>query len=308
MAIVSYIQECRAFCEFSSDERITANEVVLWHALFNLFNLRAASNVWPDGFVPLTNARVLSMTTWGSGDSAVETLRRARDRLITRGLIAYEPGERRQRAPMYRMRYFNAEAPVEECFTHKIKGNSLDKPLVKELDKPLDKVLVKVLDIKEKDIDPNPGPDSAFTHRQLSAGTNSARAGWFDPREPDQASDDGAWQQSARVRSAVAQRLISWALERMVPSGEDTHSLLCDLMAGGLSPQEITEAADHCQSMAKWEQKLLEIAHRREIDLGNLRGDLYELKRTRGLKTQDAVIHLREREKLHEEMAVRGWA
>ncbi len=121
MAIVNYVRESKAFIAFASDNKVSANEFVLWHALFNLFNLQATSNVWPDGFIPVSNSRLLSYTTFGAGKTGEETLRKTRDKLIQRGLIAYKAGERNKRNPTYRMIYFypSPEADV----TQEILGN-----------------------------------------------------------------------------------------------------------------------------------------------------------------------------------------
>ena len=74
MPKVNYITEHRAFIRYASDERITANEFILYEALFELFNERAVCNVWPDGFVPLPNGKVLALTVWGSGNSSNEKI------------------------------------------------------------------------------------------------------------------------------------------------------------------------------------------------------------------------------------------
>ena len=68
--IVNYVRECTAFIAYASDNKITANEFVLWHALFNAINQRAASSDWPDGFIPVSNSRLLSLTTLEPGKPA----------------------------------------------------------------------------------------------------------------------------------------------------------------------------------------------------------------------------------------------
>lgn len=300
MVIVSYVRECKAFCEYASEERLSDNEVVLWHALFNLFNLRAASNDWPEGFLPMSNAKVLSLTPWGSGDSAVEKLRRTRDKLLARGLIAYEAGERRRKAPLYAMKYFH---PV---FT----PQNVGKGVGNREGNGVGKGVGNREDIKDKDIDPDRDfyPDEfpdfvPDTHIQASGTANSAgaRAGWFDPRNPEN-EDDEAWLHSERTRAAVAQRILAWAVTdaRLARDGEDTHTLLCDLMAAGMHPSVIVESTRGCRGMAAWENVLLRRAHVDGLDLGPLRGERYELRRTRGLDAQSAVIVLREREKMQE--------
>lgn len=247
--IVSYVKECRAFTEFASDERITANEVVLWHALFELFNRRAASSIWPDGFIPLPNGKVLALTTFGSGDSANETLRKARDNLKNRGLIDYIPGEKRKKAPMYRLHYFHA-LPIPQEETEGFTQNKFGKPLVKPPGKPLG----KPLDIKEKDIDLNPD----ITHIYPLEEQHRARglSAWRDdvmPRKGGYRREDGTmercrfdagWLHSQAARGAIAQRLMD-----AFPGEMDTTDLwgsLVALMADGLPPEVIDDAlSDH---------------------------------------------------------------
>lgn len=243
MPIISYINECKAFCEYASEERLSDNEVVLWHALFNLINLRATSNHWPEAFIPLTNAKVLSMTPWGSGNAAVEKLRRTRDRLIQRGLIAYEPGERRKRAPMYQLRYFCAG---DDGFTHKNMVNGVGN----SEGNGEGKGVVKGVDIKDKDLD-RP-PDS--THSEEPAAPTRAREGAAAWRSDTQARPGGykradgtvgmcrfdrGWETSDKARGAIAQRLMDgWDGEN------DTGNLwgrLRELMEDGLPPEVIED-------------------------------------------------------------------
>ncbi len=148
MAIVNYVKESKAFIAYASDNKITANEFVLWHALFHIFNQRATSNVWPDGFVPVSNSKLLSFTTFGCGNSALETLRKSRDRLIQRGLIEYRAGERNKRNPMYRIIFFNTSETAD--FTQEKLDNPQGNPLGNMQGNPQGNPLGNVGDIINK--------------------------------------------------------------------------------------------------------------------------------------------------------------
>lgn len=247
MPIISYINECKAFCDFAGEERLSDSEVVLWHALFNLFNLRAASSNWPEGFLPLTNAKVLSMTPWGSGNPAVEKLRRTRDRLIQRGLIAYEPGERRKRAPMYQLRYFHPGADDGFTPNNKVKG------VGNQQGNHEGNVQGNGQDIKDKDRDLNPDRNPC-THSEKPVVQHRAREGAASWRTDSTARPGGykradgtvgmcrfdqGWQTSDRARGAIAQRLMDgWAGDNDL---DNLHSRLCELMLDGLPPEVIED-------------------------------------------------------------------
>lgn len=247
MPIISYINECKAFCDFAGEERLSDSEVVLWHALFNLFNLRAASNNWPEGFLPLTNAKVLSMTPWGSGNPAVEKLRRTRDRLIQRGLINYEAGERRKRAPMYQLRYFHPVA--DDGFTPKNMVNGVGNVQ----DNHEGNGQGNGQDIKEKDRDSDPDRNPC-THSEKPVAVSRAREGAASWRENTAARPGGykradgnvgmcrfdqGWQTSDKARGAIAQRLLDgWAGEN---DQDNLHGRLCELLEDGLPPEVIED-------------------------------------------------------------------
>lgn len=244
MAIINYISECKAFCDYASEERLNDNEVVLWHALFNLVNLRATSNSWPEAFIPITNAKVLSMTPWGSGNAAVEKLRRTRDRLVQRGLLAYEAGERRKRAPMYQLRYFHPQA--EEGFT----PSNVVKGVGNGMGNGVGKGVGNGVDIKEKDRDLDPEPlthslkepqEDARAGAAAWARATTARPGGYRRADATEAPCrfDAGWISSTRARGAVAQRLIdAWEGEQDVP---DLWGALVDLMQEGLPPELVED-------------------------------------------------------------------
>lgn len=104
MCYVNYVRENIAFMEYASDERLSASEQLLWHALIHLMNQRANGSDWPEGFVSIPNARILFYAPFGE-----DTLTSARNRLKQRGLIDYIPGKKNKQAPQYKMIYFGAE-------------------------------------------------------------------------------------------------------------------------------------------------------------------------------------------------------
>ena len=104
MCYVNYVRENIAFMEYASDERLSASEQLLWHALIHLMNQRANGSDWPEGFVSIPNARILFYAPFGE-----DTLTNARNRLKQRGLIDYIPGKKNKQAPQYKMTYFCAE-------------------------------------------------------------------------------------------------------------------------------------------------------------------------------------------------------
>ena len=205
MARVNYIKECRAFMALSAAERLSANEFVLWHALFELFNRKANNDEWPDGFVEISNAKLLPMTTFGVGDSGCETLRKTREKLQARGLIKYRKGRRNALTPAYCLCYFFAEkseaaesvetsesvrlngtAPGRR--TGKLLGKPLGKPLGKALGKalgnPLAKTLAKTLDIP-LNVNLNGNPNVVQKKLISSGGTNTRAKAVMANRQPE---------------------------------------------------------------------------------------------------------------------------
>lgn len=104
MAKVNYVRENTAFIEYASDEHVTANERLLWYALFHLMNRRAIGSDWPDEPISISNARLLSLVPFSE-----DSLAKARNRLVQRGLIRYEPGKKNTASPRYAINYFCAE-------------------------------------------------------------------------------------------------------------------------------------------------------------------------------------------------------
>lgn len=109
MPIVNYVKEHIRFMEFATDHHLSSGERLLWYALMHILNQRAEGNRWPDGMVEIANERLLAYCPM-----KFDTLAAARNNLKQRGLIDYTPGDKRKKAPAYRVNYFDAQdAPGE---------------------------------------------------------------------------------------------------------------------------------------------------------------------------------------------------
>ena len=226
MAKVNYIKECRAFTMLAAEERLSANEVVLWHALFELFNRRAENENWPDGFIQIGNAKLLALTTFGAGDSGCEILRKTREKLQARGLIKYRKGRRSALTPEYCLCYFFAEKSeaadtAETPEPIRPKSTNPGRWTGKPLDIPLNVNL---------NGNPNPG------HTQFLTGRGNPRAN-DDLGHTDGSGYDQGWKTSAKARGAIAQRLLD-QYDGLLDT-RDAWGDLCEVMADGLSPEAI---------------------------------------------------------------------
>ena len=77
-----------SFQDYSAREALSANEAMLFLALFRVMNDRK----WPRGMQRITNNELLAHTTF-YGSKRDDTLREARKRLAERGLITFTPGQ-----------------------------------------------------------------------------------------------------------------------------------------------------------------------------------------------------------------------
>ncbi len=122
MCYVNYVRESTSFMRFACDQGLTANERLLWYALFDVMNARAKGSDWPEGLIPITNKQLLSLVPFGEDSMAA-----ARNRLKQRGLIDFKPGKKNAAPPMYQMIYFAAELSTEKAqnvvFYPNISGN-----------------------------------------------------------------------------------------------------------------------------------------------------------------------------------------
>ncbi|MDI9520104.1 MAG: hypothetical protein QM308_02975 [Bacillota bacterium] len=251
MPRVNYVVECREFQKFAVKNRLTANEFMLWHALFELFNREAKGAWWPDDYLTLANSVVLAQTSFGAGDSACDILFRARKGLVKHGLIRYRKGKRNALMPQYAMNYFSVEkeenlnengaenAPASLDKYEKIEFDA-GKTLVKEAAEPLGKPPAKAL---KNPINLNTDGKPETLHTVPAGGKsdaekrNSASLLEILRDLPDGLLFDSAWQTSAKARGAVAQRLLD-SYEGEVDS-PDAWDDLCEVMRRGLPPDAI---------------------------------------------------------------------
>ena len=219
MPKVNYIRECRAFTAAAAERGLGANEIALWHALFEAFNRKASGEDWPDGYLSISNARLLALTPFGAGDSGCDILRRARERLARQGFIRYRAGERRRLAPAYQMVWLHAEEAGEGAPGGRIAANPGGKTGGNQETSALGRAAARI-----------PNPKGNLCHTPSIPG---------DPGHDCAGGPafDGAWRISARARGAVAQRLIDAYPGRI--DSVDAWGGLCEVMAQGLSPERI---------------------------------------------------------------------
>ena len=107
MPVVNYIAEHKAFIEYASNEGLSSGERLVWYGLVHIMNSRAKGVNWPDGFIRIPNERLLTYVPL-----SFDTMARARNKLIQRGLISFVKGSRNSAIPMYQMHYLTV--PNEE--------------------------------------------------------------------------------------------------------------------------------------------------------------------------------------------------
>lgn len=135
---MNFVKAMLAFQDYAAREALSANEVMLFLALFRVMNDR----FWPQGMQKITNNQLLAHTTF-YGSKRDDTLREARKRLAERGLIAFEPGDRRSRQPSYAIRWealgLESEAQKETApeIAHEAAPDIAPKKQGKNAGKPL---------------------------------------------------------------------------------------------------------------------------------------------------------------------------
>lgn len=127
MPIVNYVREHCAFMDYAADNGLTGAERLVWYALIHEMNRRANGPYWPDGFIRISNKRMLALVPMGE-----DAFMAARNRLAQRGLIQYQKGRKNAELPCYKVRYLTApEAGGEEdaeSYPPKV-DNSCGKPV-----------------------------------------------------------------------------------------------------------------------------------------------------------------------------------
>ncbi len=110
LVLIDYVRAMNAFIEYATDERLTPSEVAVWLQLFYFFNRRAKANVWPSGFIGISNQVML-----GRVGMSKATFLSTRNRLAQRGLIAVLAGKRNKEVPQYKLNYFFPQVVENIC-------------------------------------------------------------------------------------------------------------------------------------------------------------------------------------------------
>lgn len=219
MAQINFVEQMLAFHRYSISNNIRSNERLLWYELFFLFNDLAHGNEWPDGMVSISNKQLLGSLPYGE-----DSLLRARKNLAKQGLIQFKPGRKNKLCPHYQLVYF----PSRKA----------------SYPQPVDKVPIWA---------GNP-LDNMSGNAAYNISSNTQRNTQVIPLnqrelQTDSHTDccyDNAWRTSARVRNAVAQRIISqWGGDRT--GGDDIHFDLVDYMERGMTPEAITGVMNGCE-------------------------------------------------------------
>lgn len=306
MVEISYIRESEAFIRRAADEAVTGQERLLWYALLSCFNARAQGRSWPDGFIPIANRTLLSLVPFGE-----DALTAARNKLTQHGFIEYRKGLRNAQCPTYRMIYLAPRAEYAEEVSQQFPPDLPDEGFTPEIPGNMPgnnggnipgnnrgnkggNIPPNIADIDTDYTETGDGTVLRLpTHRD--SGSSSAARAWYDPANPS-APCDGAWRGGDKARSAVAQRVLDYALQggRMQGDPEDMHEILCDLMRSGLEPGELTNAAQGATSFKAWRRALMRRAAGHGVDMEG-RQD-YALVAKYGLSLREARDVLAEQE------------
>lgn len=218
MASVNYVRENIAFIEYASDNNVTANERLLWYALLHIFNMRAEGTCWPDGLIPVSNKRLLSFLPYKE-DSLFE----ARNRLAQRGIIKYKAGQKNTQNPMYAMVYFSISGASNPILAGNMQGN----------------IPGNVQGNMQGNIQGNvPGNDPDIYKPNVVVNLTQTQT-------HTQYGNDDAWRTSARVRGAVAQRILDgWSGRR--DGYSDAHFDVCEYLSMGMTPDQISSTLKDC--------------------------------------------------------------
>lgn len=107
--MINFVTAMLRFQDFAAREGMSAGEVMLFLAIFRVFNDRR----WPAGAQAISNNELLVHTTF-TGSGRDNTLRELRRKLAERGLIRFVPGDRRARQPEYAILWAALGMPEED--------------------------------------------------------------------------------------------------------------------------------------------------------------------------------------------------
>lgn len=220
MASVNYVKENITFMEYAADNNVTANERLLWYALIHVFNMHAEGACWPDGFIPISNKRLLSFLPF-----AEDSFIRARNRLAQRGIIKYKAGQKNTQNPMYAIVYFSTNWDVNPENAGNVQGN----------------IGGNIQGNARGNAQGNAGGKPSYIINKLNVNVDVDQSKQNNHTQ----NYDEAWRTSARVRGAVAQRLLdNWQGTR--DGYSDAHFDLCEYLAKGMTPNQITDTLKDC--------------------------------------------------------------
>lgn len=247
----NFVTDMLRFWNYASSNGLTANEVILFQGLFQVFNERH----WPDGPQAISTNHLLDKTTFHS-TKRDDTLRDARQKLADRGLISYEKGVAYRSFPTYTIHWevFAPEDTPDDAPEHAPEDTPKNRGMLGGINKTINE--------KGNGVSPSPVSD---THTQ-SGVVGNARAREADTTgcgkpcgQPDDLSEyrDEAWRYSDRVRASVAGRIIRAHDHHLQhrytvsPSEEildacHLHSVLMTAMANGHSPEHLSRMAERC--------------------------------------------------------------
>lgn len=239
---VNYVREYERFIEYAADERLTANEQLLWYALMHIFNQRAEGNEWPDGFIRVNNDRLFTYLPikW-------DALARARNGLKQRGLIDFRSGSRNKSVPEYRIIPFYADCcPFKtDNMGGNMGGNSGGNPGDNSIN-------------INGDPNSHPNNDTQTDNILLSNNARARGNGTYHGRNgiTQPARYDRAYLTSDRARAAVAQRVIDH-FPGQNDMTSDVHSTICEYLADGMPPEIMEDlAGGEDDRMSQWMQRI----------------------------------------------------
>lgn len=243
---INFVREMLAFQDYAAREELTANEVVLFLAIFRCHN----DAYWPEGALAITNNALLARTTF-CGSKRDDTLRETRKRLAERGLITFTPGEAYKARPTYAICWeeLHRGEPENSALEDEPETAPEDAPEDTPEDAPKNRGVSGGY-IYENENVKQAHPCTVETERHTQ--TARAREGGYGPRAGEYTDlhgnarpcrYDGAWAVSGRARCAVAARLITQA----EAAGWDMNCArlldgLCELMGCGMPPELIEDA------------------------------------------------------------------
>ncbi len=255
---VNYVREHERFIEYAADERLSANEQLLWYALMHIFNQRAEGNEWPDGFIRVTNDRLFTYLPikW-------DAMARARNALKQHGRIDFRNGNRNKAAPEYRiLPFYPSYYPLK---TDNTGGNEGGNTGGNERG-----------NIQGNTGDFNININRTYTNPDRDIYTHSDQYRHPDARarledtyidadgEERPCRFDGAFLTSDRARAAVAQRILDQFFGDM--DSENAHRTMCEFMHDGMPPEIFEDEIRRYSSLSEYLSAMGGIFRRRRYE------------------------------------------